>query len=220
MQCLTVILIMIAKASISKVQSLILSHHTLSKPPLSLAHWLNLLWQRNEQNPSLLTPESIRGASWSTVTELGLSKRVEEANTRAAKAAINDCFAVLNAATRHESAEKHRSLGKIRGPTAPVPEHADVADSKLPGLVLAFETVPFSVFVQKLKRANEGKTVTLEIAEACWWEAIDKLLKMNKVRGSAAKRMVDDAGKIVKQGRKKWQDEEAADDAGEMAPTK
>jgi len=95
-----------------------------------------------------------------------------------------------------------------------------VADFKIHGLVLAFETVPFGVFVHKLKRANEGKTVTLEIAEACWWEAIDKLLKMNKVRGSAAKRIVDNASKIVKQGRKNWQDEEGADDAGYMAATK
>ena len=154
------------------------------------------------------------------MTDLGLARRVEEANTRAAKTAIEDRTAVLRAATRQESAEKHRSLSKIRGPTAPVPEHASVADFKIHGLVLAFETVPFSVFVHKLKRANEGKTVTLEIAEACWWEAIDKLLKMNKVRGSAAKRIVDNASKIIKQGRKNWQDEEGADDAGYMAATK
>ena len=91
---LKVLLIMIAKASITKVQSLILPHHTLSKPAVNFAHWLNLLWQRNKQNPSLLTPDSIRGAWKSTMTDLGLARRVEEANTRAAKTAMEDRLAV------------------------------------------------------------------------------------------------------------------------------
>jgi len=211
---------MIAKASISKVQSLILPHHTLSKPPLNFAQWIDIVWNRNEHNPCLLTPDAIRSAWKSTVADLGLSRRIEEANTRAAKAAIEHRVTTLRGATHLKSVARSKSLGIMKGTVVPVPEHADVSDFKVPSLALAFETVPFNIFVQKVQRANEGKIVTLEVAEGCWWEAIVRLLKSSNVRGSASKRMVDNAGKVVKQGRKKWQDDEAAEDAGDMAATK
>jgi len=190
---------MITKASISKVQSLIIPHHTLSKPPLNFAQWIDIVWKRNEHNPSLLTPDAIRSAWKSTVTDLGLSRRVEEANTRAAKAAIEHRAAALRGATHLKSVARSKSLGIMKGTVVPVPEHVDVPDFKVPSLALAFETVPFNVFVQKVQRANEGKIVTLEVAEGCCWEAIVKFLKSSDVRGSASKRMVDNVGEIVKQ---------------------
>jgi len=74
-------------------------------------------------------------------------------------------------------------------------------------LVLAFETVPFGVLVEKVRRVNEGNKITLEMEGGCWWEAVVRLLKSNNVRVAATKRMADDTGKIFKQRRKKWKDE-------------